>query len=96
MAEEFIDKVFGHGGLIDRFHDAYEYRSGQIEMAERVTSAFAEKKHLIVEAGTGTGKTLAYLVPGYCRRCQLRKTDHHLDRHKESAGTADGKGSCRF
>ena len=32
-------------------------------MAEAVESALAEKKHLIVEAGTGTGKTLAYLVP---------------------------------
>jgi ATP-dependent DNA helicase DinG len=73
MAEEFIDKVFGHGGLIDRFHDAYEYRSGQIEMAERVTSAFAEKKHLIVEAGTGTGKTLAYLVPAIAAAISQKK-----------------------
>ncbi|MBV9240934.1 MAG: ATP-dependent DNA helicase [Acidobacteria bacterium] len=55
--------VFGENGLIARHHDAYEFRAGQIEMAARITSAFEEKKHLIVEAGTGTGKTLAYLVP---------------------------------
>ena len=36
---------------------------GQVEMAEAVESALADKRHLIVEAGTGTGKTLAYLVP---------------------------------
>ncbi len=41
----------------------YEYREGQLEMANAVIRAFEEKKHLIVEAGTGTGKTMAYLVP---------------------------------
>ena len=55
--------VFGRDGLISRHHDAYEYRGGQIEMAGRIKTAFEEKKHLLVEAGTGTGKTLAYLVP---------------------------------
>ena len=61
--ENLIQKVFGEGGLIARFHEKYEYRSGQIQMAEKVEQALAERKHLIVEAGTGTGKTLAYLVP---------------------------------
>src|SRR5204862_5803679 len=41
----------------------YEHRPGQIQMAEAVMRAFEQKGHLIVEAGTGTGKTLAYLVP---------------------------------
>ena len=41
----------------------YEYRPGQYEMARAIEQAFAEKRHLIVEAGTGTGKTLAYLLP---------------------------------
>ena len=40
-----------------------EDRPGQREMAEHVTSAIAQGRHLIVQAGTGTGKTLAYLVP---------------------------------
>src|ERR1043165_7554106 len=56
-------EVFGPEGLIARAHPEYEYRPGQIEMAEAVLRAFEEKRHLIVEAGTGTGKTLAYLVP---------------------------------
>jgi ATP-dependent DNA helicase DinG len=56
-------EVFGPEGLIARAHPDYEYRPGQIEMAGAVMRAFEEKRHLIVEAGTGTGKTLAYLVP---------------------------------
>ncbi|HEX5884117.1 MAG TPA: helicase C-terminal domain-containing protein [Pyrinomonadaceae bacterium] len=56
-------EVFGPDGLIARAHPEYEYRPGQIEMARAVMRAFEEKRHLIVEAGTGTGKTLAYLVP---------------------------------
>ena len=58
-----VKEIFGDGGLIARFHDAFEYREGQIRMAEAIGRAFDEKKHLVVEAGTGTGKTLAYLVP---------------------------------
>src|ERR1700742_930315 len=56
-------EVFGPEGLIAGAHPEYEYRPGQVEMARAVMRAFEEKRHLIVEAGTGTGKTLAYLVP---------------------------------
>jgi len=56
-------EVFGPDGLIANAHPEYEYRPGQIDMARAVMRAFEEKRHLIVEAGTGTGKTLAYLVP---------------------------------
>jgi ATP-dependent DNA helicase DinG len=56
-------EVFGPDGLIAAAHPDYEYRTGQVEMARAVMRAFEEKRHLIVEAGTGTGKTLAYLVP---------------------------------
>jgi ATP-dependent DNA helicase DinG len=38
-------------------------RAGQIEMANAVEQAFKTKKHLLVEAGTGTGKSLGYIVP---------------------------------
>src|ERR1700731_48436 len=54
---------FSRHGLLSRWHPLYEFRPGQLEMAEAVESALAEKKHLLVDAGTGTGKTLAYLVP---------------------------------
>jgi ATP-dependent DNA helicase DinG len=58
-----MNEIFGEGGLIAQFHEAYEHRDGQIKMADAVMRAFEEKRHLVVEAGTGTGKTLAYLVP---------------------------------
>jgi ATP-dependent DNA helicase DinG len=54
---------FGKRGTLSRWHPRYEFRPGQLEMAEAVEAALADKRHLIVEAGTGTGKTLAYLVP---------------------------------
>ncbi|NBR63821.1 MAG: DEAD/DEAH box helicase, partial [Verrucomicrobia bacterium] len=41
----------------------YESRSGQASMAEKVAEVIEAKRHLVVEAGTGTGKSLAYLVP---------------------------------
>ncbi len=56
-------KFFGPGGLLARTHPAYEFRRGQLQMAEAVEQALEERRHLIVEAGTGTGKTLAYLLP---------------------------------
>ena len=52
-----------HGGLLSRWHPQYEFRPGQLAMAEEVEAALAENRHLVVEAGTGTGKTLAYLLP---------------------------------
>jgi ATP-dependent DNA helicase DinG len=58
-----MESIFGPNGLISRTHPEYEYRPGQVQMAEAVLRAFDKKEHLIVEAGTGTGKTLAYLVP---------------------------------
>ncbi|HZD30796.1 MAG TPA: ATP-dependent DNA helicase [Candidatus Angelobacter sp.] len=56
-------QFFGPGGVLARAHPAYEFRRGQLQMAEAVEQALSEKRHLIVEAGTGTGKTLAYLLP---------------------------------
>src|SRR5579875_1308836 len=58
-----LEKIFAPGGWLARNHPHYEYRQGQLLMAEEVESALANRRHLIVEAGTGTGKTLAYLVP---------------------------------
>src|SRR3984885_14983211 len=58
-----LHQFFSPGGVLARTHPAYEFRRGQLQMAQAVEQALAEKRHLIVEAGTGTGKTLAYLVP---------------------------------
>jgi ATP-dependent DNA helicase DinG len=58
-----VHPFFSRHGVLSKWHPNYEYRPGQLEMAEAVESALNDRKHLIVEAGTGTGKTLAYLVP---------------------------------
>src|SRR6185369_6190803 len=58
-----LHQFFGPGGLLSRTHPAYEFRRGQLSMAQAVEQALSEKRHLVVEAGTGTGKTLAYLMP---------------------------------
>src|ERR1700680_2625242 len=55
---------FGPGGMIEKCMPAgYEHRRSQLCMAELVDEAFRSRQNLLVEAGTGTGKTLAYLVP---------------------------------
>jgi ATP-dependent DNA helicase DinG len=58
-----LHEFFAPGGILAKSPLPYEYRPGQLEMAKAVERAFAEHRHLIVEAGTGTGKTLAYLLP---------------------------------
>jgi ATP-dependent DNA helicase DinG len=58
-----LHQFFAPGGLLSKAHPQYEFRRGQLQMAEAVEKALAERRHLIVEAGTGTGKTLAYLLP---------------------------------
>jgi ATP-dependent DNA helicase DinG len=58
-----LHEFFAPGGILARSALPYEFRHGQLEMAKAVERALAEHRHLIVEAGTGTGKTLAYLLP---------------------------------
>ncbi|HEX7730803.1 MAG TPA: ATP-dependent DNA helicase [Terracidiphilus sp.] len=58
-----LHEFFAPGGVLAKSPLPYEYRPGQLEMAKAVERALEERRHLIVEAGTGTGKTLAYLLP---------------------------------
>lgn len=55
--------VLGADGAIARRLSAYESRPEQLQMAEAVGAAIADESHLVVEAGTGVGKSFAYLVP---------------------------------
>ncbi|MEX1110717.1 MAG: helicase C-terminal domain-containing protein [Chthoniobacterales bacterium] len=57
-----MEDVFSPGGLLSAANN-YEFRPQQLLMAQRVAGAVARAGHLVVEAGTGTGKSLAYLVP---------------------------------
>src|SRR6201997_754209 len=64
LSEPTIAEIFGPGGALEKcMPEGYEHRPSQLEMAELVEAAFRDKRHAIVEAGTGTGKTLAYLIP---------------------------------
>lgn len=58
-----VREFFAPRGILSQVFPAYEFRKGQLEMAEAVAHAFSENQHAVIEAGTGTGKTLAYLIP---------------------------------
>lgn len=58
-----IEDVLGRDGVLSRAFPSYEYRPSQIAMAKHVNRALLEHVHLMVEAGTGTGKSFGYLVP---------------------------------
>jgi ATP-dependent DNA helicase DinG len=58
-----VRHFFSPHGTLSRWHPNYEFRPGQLEMALEVEAALKDDVPLMVEAGTGTGKTLAYLVP---------------------------------
>lgn len=58
-----IDEYFGKNGVIHKNFGKFEVRREQYEMAKLIENSMNENKKLIVEAGTGTGKTIAYLLP---------------------------------
>ena len=72
---------FHPGGILANSSLAFEHRAGQYAMAKEIEQCFADRRHLIVEAGTGTGKTLAYLLPA------LRRAREHKQRIIISTGT---------
>src|SRR5579862_3790744 len=61
--ERSVSYILGAQGPVGRYLPGYEPRPGQIEMALLVERALAQGKHAVIEAGTGTGKSLGYLVP---------------------------------
>jgi ATP-dependent DNA helicase DinG len=58
-----LEDIFGQGGPLESALPDFRVRRGQLHMAQRVAAALAGRETLVVEAGTGTGKTFAYLVP---------------------------------
>jgi len=55
--------ILEHGGPFSRYFSSYEQRPQQVEMLRSVANALSNDQHLMVEAGTGTGKSFAYLIP---------------------------------
>jgi ATP-dependent DNA helicase DinG len=58
-----VEALLGPGGRLSQVLPGWEHRPEQLTLAREVERAFAERRALVAEAGTGTGKTLAYLVP---------------------------------
>ncbi len=61
--QDALRAILAPGGALERALPGYEPRQDQLAMAEAVSAALSRRRYLIAEAGTGTGKTLAYLVP---------------------------------
>ncbi len=97
-----IKEVFGPGGLISQSFAGFEKRPEQVQMARAIQKAFTDGRHLVVEAGTGVGKSFAYLVPAIdlvCRKADpVRGTplcgnpDSTKGNRKQKAKNSNGAG----
>ena len=74
MSERLVDWL-GPEGAVARRLKGYELRPQQVEMGEAVASALDDSSHLMIEAGTGVGKSLAYLLPAVF---YVHQTRHRL------------------
>jgi len=63
-----VDAVFSPGGALSGVMEGFEARPAQLKMAAAVADVFSDKGVLLVQAGTGTGKTIAYLIPAILSR----------------------------
>ncbi|MGB9669274.1 MAG: exonuclease domain-containing protein, partial [Anaerolineales bacterium] len=63
LDKEELSALLAQGGVFSKYFPNYEYRPQQMAMLEAVTNALSESQHILVEAGTGTGKSMAYLIP---------------------------------
>ncbi|MBZ0134837.1 MAG: DEAD/DEAH box helicase [Planctomycetes bacterium] len=71
----FVDTILGPKGLIAQKLPGYEDRPQQLMMARAVEMALEQDRHLVVEAGTGVGKSFAYLVPAIRRATEGKPDD---------------------
>nr|WP_299467864.1 helicase C-terminal domain-containing protein [uncultured Gimesia sp.] len=77
-----VISILGNDGKVARRLEKYEHRPEQLEMAEAVAHAIEQKRHLLVEAGTGVGKSFAYLVPAILATCKQNETRSGKDRKR--------------
>ena len=64
--EQMIESILDQDGTLARMFSHYEFRPEQIRMSKAVAASLLNETPLLVEAGTGTGKTMAYLIPAIC------------------------------
>ncbi|QDT43868.1 putative ATP-dependent helicase DinG [Gimesia alba] len=77
-----VISILGNEGKVAQRLERYEHRPEQLEMAEAVAQAIENKNHLLVEAGTGVGKSFAYLVPAILATCKQNETRSGKDRKR--------------
>ena len=79
MSDELtVDSILGPGGSISRRLPHYEPRDQQLSMARRVAEALQRREHLVAEAGTGIGKSFAYLVPAILHATESQVIDQTM------------------
>lgn len=69
-SSEAIDEAFAEAGLLGHIYERYEAREEQLQMAQAVRATLEQGENLVVEAGTGVGKSMAYLVPMLLFACE--------------------------
>ena len=92
---ERIHTIFSENGPLSKAKN-FEFRPQQQEMAARVAQALEEDRHLVVEAGTGVGKSLAYLAPAILFRARAAQKGDRFDAHDQSSGTTALQGHSDF
>ncbi|GAB3802492.1 ATP-dependent DNA helicase DinG [Virgibacillus kimchii] len=70
---DYLDEIYEKDGALEQTLPDYEKREGQREMSETIHDAFQSHKHALIEAETGTGKSLAYLLPAIYEALKTRK-----------------------
>ena len=65
LDEEKLTSILSDGGAFSQHFSRFEPREQQIEMLRSVSNAFSQGHHMLIEAGTGTGKSFAYLIPAF-------------------------------
>lgn len=70
---EYLDDIYEVNGYLEKKMASFEKRQGQREMSEVIFDAFKANRHALIEAGTGTGKSLSYLIPAIYEAVKHRK-----------------------
>ena len=95
LNEDEVSALLEHGGAFAQKFPGFEQRPQQLEMLRRVTHALSESQHLLVEAGTGTGKSMAYSGSGGIVFNKQQRPRGHLNQYHQPAGPTYPKGHPR-